>query len=83
MIVLTTCKNEDDPIKMKAIECSQHFSHCKSLGTFSDAQGQLFAVHSRIWRMLELIQDFKVGLVTCKNEEKKNPIKMKALQHYT
>ena len=26
---------------MKALECSQHFSHCKSMGIFSDGQGQL------------------------------------------
>ena len=26
---------------MKALECSQHFSHCKSMGKFSGAQGQL------------------------------------------
>ena len=27
--------------KMKKLECSQHFSHYKSLGIFPDAQGQL------------------------------------------
>ena len=27
--------------KMKELECSQHFSHYKSMGFFSDAQGQL------------------------------------------
>ena len=27
--------------KMKELECSQHFSHYKSMGYFSDAQGQL------------------------------------------
>ena len=27
--------------KMKALECSQHFSHCKSMVIFSDVQGQL------------------------------------------
>ena len=26
--------------KMKALEWSQHFSHCKSMEMFSDAQGQ-------------------------------------------
>ena len=41
MHVLVSCKNEDDPIKMKALEWSQHFSHCKSMGILSDAQGQL------------------------------------------
>ena len=28
-------------IKMKELECSQDFSHCKSMGIFPDAQGQL------------------------------------------
>ena len=41
MHVLDTCKNEEDPLKMKALECSQDFSHYKSLGIFPDAQGQL------------------------------------------
>ena len=27
--------------KMKELECSQYFSHYKSMGTFPDAQGQL------------------------------------------
>ena len=27
--------------KMKELECSQNFSHCKSMGIFPDAQGQL------------------------------------------
>ena len=41
MHVLDTCKNEEDPIKKKALECSQDFSHYKSMGIFPDAQGQL------------------------------------------
>ena len=28
-------------LKIKALECSQDFSHYKSMGIFSDAQGQL------------------------------------------
>ena len=28
-------------LKMKALECSQDFFHFKSMGIFSDAQGQL------------------------------------------
>ena len=41
MVVLVTCKNEEDPSKMKALEWSQHFSHYKSMGIFSNPQGQL------------------------------------------
>ena len=31
MHVLVICKNEDDRIKMKELECSQDFSHYKSI----------------------------------------------------
>ena len=57
-------------LKMKALECSQDFSHYKSMGIFPDAQGQLtLQVHGQIWSNFELVQDFMVVLVTCKNEE--------------
>ena len=39
--ILVTCKNEDDSIKMKGLEWSQHFTHYKSMGIFPDAQVQL------------------------------------------
>ena len=41
MHVLLICKNEDDRITMRELECSQDFSHYKSMGIFPDAQGQL------------------------------------------
>ena len=31
MAVLVACKNDEDPLKMKALESSQHFSHYKSM----------------------------------------------------
>ena len=68
MHVLVTCKNEEDPIKMKALECSQDFSHYKSMGIFPDAQANS-AVHGWIWSNFELVRDLMVVLVTCKNEE--------------
>ena len=40
IVVLITYKNEEDS-KMKALECLQDFPHYKSMGIFSDAQGQL------------------------------------------
>ena len=64
-------------IKMKALEWSQHFSHCKSMGIFSDGS----AVHGRIWPNFELIQDFMVVLVTCINEE--DPIKNEGATVFT
>ena len=41
MVGLATCKNEEDPSKMTALEWSQYFCHYKSMGIFPDAQGQL------------------------------------------
>ena len=41
MHVLLSCKYEEDRIKIKDLECSQYFSHYKSMGIFPDAQGQL------------------------------------------
>ena len=38
MEVLVTCKNEEDPFKMKVLEWSQRTSHCKSMQIFYDAQ---------------------------------------------
>ena len=34
-----TCKNEEDPLKMKVLERSQKISHCKSMQVFYDAKG--------------------------------------------
>ena len=59
-------------LKMKSLECSQDFSHYKSMGVFSDAQGQL-TLQSMVWSNFGLVQDFMFVLVTCKNEE--DPIK--------
>ena len=55
--------------KIKALECSQDLSHYKSMGIFPDAQGQLTVVPGRIWSKFELVPDFMVVLITCKNEE--------------
>ena len=48
--------------KMTAVEWPQHISHCKYMGIFSDAKGQL-TPQSKVG------SDFMVILVTCKNEE--------------
>ena len=47
--------------KMKELECSQDFSHYKSMGIFPDAQGQLTPQ--------SLVRDVMNVLVTCKYEE--------------
>ena len=41
MHVLVTCKMKKIQLKMNALECSQDFSHYKSMEIFPEAQGQL------------------------------------------
>ena len=67
--------------KIKVLESSQDFSHYKSMGIFPGAQGQLTVVHGRIWSNFELVQDFMVVLITCKNEE--DPIKNEGARVFT
>ena len=60
--------------KMKELECSQDFSHYKSVGIFPDAQGQLTPQSLvQSGRIFELVRDVMDVLVTCKYEE--DPIK--------
>ena len=54
--------------KMKELECSQDFSHYKSMGIFPDAQGQLTPQS-----LVRSGRDFMDVLITCKYEE--DPIK--------
>ena len=69
-------------LKMKVLECSQDFSHYKSMGIFPDAQGQLTLQSMvMIWSNFELVQDVMLVLVTCKNEE--DPIKNEGLRVFT
>ena len=63
MIVLVTCKYEEDSIKN---EGARVFT---TLYNFSDAQGQITGVGGGIWSKFELIQAFMHDLVTCKNED--------------
>ena len=41
MVVLVTCKNEEDPIKNEGPRVLKRFPHYKSMGFFSNAQEQL------------------------------------------
>ena len=60
--------------KMKELECSQDFSHYKSMGIFTDAQGQLTPQSLvRSGRISNSSRDVMDVLVTCKYE--KDPIK--------
>ena len=59
--------------KMKELECSQDFSHYKSMGIFTDAQGQRTPQSGPNWQNFELVRDVMDVLVTCKYED--DPIK--------
>ena len=68
--------------KMKELECSQDFSHYKSMGIFSRrSRAANSAVHGPIWSNFELVRDFMVVLLTCKNEE--DPIKNRGARVFT
>ena len=57
-------------LKMKALECSQDFSHYKSMGIFPDAQGQITPQSLvRSGRISNSSRDVMDVLVTCKYEE--------------
>ena len=76
MHVLDTYKNEEDPIKMKALECSQDFSHYNlSHGDFSRrSRAANSAVLGPIWPNFELVRDVMDVLVTCTCKYEEDPI---------
>ena len=64
MVVLVTCKNEENPIKNEGARVVTTLSI-----DFPDPQGQLTPVSDGILPKFKLIQAFMVGLVICKNKE--------------
>ena len=72
-------------LKIKALECSQDFSHYKSMGIFPDAQGQLTPLSLvQSGQISNLFETLWLSLLPAKM--KKIRSKMKALecsQHYT
>ena len=79
MHVIVTCKNEDDRLKMKELECSQDFFNYESMGIFPDAQGlltpQSLIRSGRISNSSEMFQMFLLPA-----NMKKIQSKMKALE---
>ena len=68
--------------KMKELECSEDFSHYKSMGIFPYAQGQLTPQSLvRSNQILNSVETFMVVLLTCKNEE--DPIKNRGARVFT
>ena len=66
MVVLVTCKNEEDPIKMKALEWSQQCYIIYQLLRCSRAANPF--IGDGILTKFKLIQAFIVVLLICKNE---------------
>ena len=74
IVVLVTCKNEEDPIKNEGARVLTRFSPLKVYGNFfRRSRAANSAVLGRIWLKFELIRDIINVLVTCKYEE--DPIK--------
>ena len=68
--------------KMKELECSQDFSHYKSMGIFPDAQGQLTPQSLVLsGRISKLVRDVMDVPVPCKYE--KDPIKNEGARVFT
>ena len=64
MVVLVTCINEEDPIKMKALECKQHHTVIFRRPIASNS-----VIGGLIWVTSELIQACMHVIVCCKNEK--------------
>ena len=64
--ILIACKNKENPIKMKMLECSLHYS-----SFFKMLKGS--SLHNRYWELDEIqthpLQAFIVVLLICKSEE--------------
>ena len=70
MHVLITCKNEEYPIKNEGARVFTRFLPLQVYLDFSRRpMAANSAVHGWIWSNFELVRDFMVVLVTCKNEE--------------
>ena len=76
MIVLFTCKNEEDPSKYEGTRVVTTFLPLKVYADFPKCSRAAYsAVPGLIWLNSEPIRDFNDVLVTCKNEDE--PIKNK------
>ena len=85
MYVLGPARMKKIQLKMKALECSQDFTHYKSIGIFPDAQGQI-TLQSMVESGRISISTATLWLSSSPAEMKKIRSKMKELecsQHYT
>ena len=78
-LVLLSAKMKKTHPKMKVLEWLQHFSHYKSMGIFSDAQGQL--THKYLVGSCRISNPFEIlWLSLLPARIKKNKLKMKELE---
>ena len=74
MVVLVTCKNKEDPLKIEGVSVVTTFLQLEVYGFFfRNSRAANSAVCFQIWPKFELCRGFMIILVTCKNEE--DPIK--------
>ena len=70
MAVLFTCKNEEDPIRNEGAGVLTTSLPLQVYGDFfKRSRAANSTLHGWIWLNFELIRDFMVVLITCKNEE--------------
>ena len=79
MVVLVTCKNEEDHSKMKVLVWSHQISHCKSMQIVYDAQGKL-TPRSEVGSTLNSNSSKLLWLSLLPARMKKIQSKMKALE---
>ena len=78
-LVLLSARMKKIHPKMKVVEWSQHFYHCKSMGIFPDAQGQL--THKSLVGSCGISNPFEIlWLSLLLARIKKNKSKMKELE---
>ena len=78
-LVLLSARLKKIHPKIKVLEWSQHFSHCKSMGIFPDAQGQL--THKSLVQSYQISNPFEIlWLSLLLARIQKNQSKMKELE---
>ena len=72
MVVLVTCKNDEDPIENEGARVLTNLSNYKSMGIFRPSRAAYSAVLGRMWPKIVLVRDIIFVLITCKYEQDPN-----------
>ena len=81
MHVLVTCKNEKDQMENEGARLLTIFLPLCLWGFSRGTRAANSAVYGPIWSNFEVIQNFMIVLLTCKNEE--DPIKNRGARVFT